>query len=217
MTRDEYEARWLEALREDADDTVDLLSSERQGETERRTCAAFLRCAGIEFEPAQLISSKTEPPDVLFGLARFEIALVLPTRKMHEEWKAIARRRREAKTISDLLEPYRAPETLTRQQVIDLVMPMADKKARRYCARGVSCADLDLLLYVNQSVVMDVNSPGPSYDLLVQQGWRSLSILIPPHSYVVFAGDKAPACIFGHVAKPTAAWTAHGLAGLFDI
>jgi len=75
VTHDDYEAQWLDALRADAEDTVDLLSSRRKQERERRTCAAFLRCAGIAFEPGQVIASVTEPPDVIFDQARFGIAI----------------------------------------------------------------------------------------------------------------------------------------------
>ncbi len=243
MTHDEFEVLWLDALRVDADDTVNLLGNPRTHERERRTCAAFLRCAGIEFTPDQVIASTTEPPDVLFGLvlfglvlfglvlfglvlfglvlfglARFEIAIVLPQqRKMQDEWAATAKRRARAQNIKDLIEPYHPPETLTRQQVVDLIMPMADKKARKYSARGVPCAELDLLLYVNQNLALNAGSPNPPCTALVCQGWRSVSLLIPPHSYVVLADNAAPEFIFRSAEKPTAAWTRPGQIGMFDI
>lgn len=91
MTLDEFEALWLDALRAEADDIINLLANPRKQERERRTCAAFLRCAGIAFEPNQVTASTTEPPDVLFGRARFEIAIVLPQqRRMKDEWRNTA-------------------------------------------------------------------------------------------------------------------------------
>ena len=213
MTHDEEEALWLGALRADSDDTVDLLSSRRKQERERRTCAAFLRCAGIEFEPGQVIASNTEPPDVLFESARFEIAIVMPQRKMHGEWKATARRRAEAQEINELIEPYYPPERLGRQQLIELILPTANSKVQKYGANGTR--DLDLLLYINQNVVLDVKSPNPRCDEFAAQGWRSVSVLVPPHSYVAFARATSPEFIFRKLGKPSAAWTRPD--GLFDI
>lgn len=77
MTHEEFEALWLESLSDQAADTVDLLGNARKQEREKRTCAAFLRCAGINFNADLIISSTTEPPDVLFNSAHFEITIVL--------------------------------------------------------------------------------------------------------------------------------------------
>jgi hypothetical protein len=213
MTHDEYEALWLDALRADAEDTVDLLSSRRKQERERRTCAAFLRCAGIAFEPDQVVASSTEPPDVIFDQARFEIAIVMPRREMHGEWKATARRRADAQGINELIEPYHPPENLSRQQLIDLIVPIANSKAQKYGANGTR--ELDLLLYVNRNAILDVDSPNPRCDELSAQGWRSISILIPPHSYVASARETSPEFICRQVGEPSAAWTRPD--GLFDI
>ena len=51
MTHEEFEKLWLESLRDEAEDTVDLLGNARKQERERRTCAAFLRCAGVPTNP----------------------------------------------------------------------------------------------------------------------------------------------------------------------
>jgi Putative endonuclease, protein of unknown function (DUF1780) len=213
VTHDEEEALWLGALRADSDDTVDLLSSRRKQERERRTCAAFLRCAGIEVEPGQVIASNTEPPDVLFESARFEIAIVMPQRKMHGEWKATARRRAEAQGINELIEPYYPSERLSRQQLIELILPTVNSKAQKYGANGTR--ELDLLLYINQNVVLDVKSPNPRCDEFAAQGWRSVSVLVPPHSYVAFARETSPEFIYQQIGKASAAWTCPD--GLFDI
>lgn len=213
MTHDEYEALWLDALRADAEDTVDLLSNRRKQEQERRTCAAFLRCAGIAFEPGQVIASTTEPPDVLFESARFEVAIVMPQRQMHGEWKATARRRADAQRINDLIEPYHLPENLSRKQLIDLIFPIANSKAQKYGANGTR--ELDLLLYVNRNAVLDVASPNPGCGELAAQGWRSVSILIPLHSYVTLARETSPEFIRRQVGAPRAACTHPD--GLFDI
>ena len=217
MTHAEYEALWLDALREEADDTVNLLSNPRKQERERRTAAAFLRCAGIAFGGDEVISSRTDPPDIVFRSARFEIGLVQNERRVHDEWKETAKRRAQAKSIGELIEPYYAPGTLTRQQVVDLITPTAERKAHNYSARHVPCGDLDMLLYVNRNDLLNVDSPRVTCDALVNHGWRSVSILIPPHSYVVLAQTTAPDFISERVEAPTDSWARPGLVGLFDI
>jgi hypothetical protein len=76
----------FEAIRENALDTVDFLGNARKVERERSVCAAFLRCAGVDFSSDQLLRSAVELPDVTFGDARFEVMLHLPLgRAMHGE------------------------------------------------------------------------------------------------------------------------------------
>jgi Putative endonuclease, protein of unknown function (DUF1780) len=218
VTNEELKALWLDDLREQAADTVGLLSNPRKQERERRTCAAFLRCAGISFTEDGVQASSVEPPDVCFESARFEITMNVD-HEMHREWKERNKRRAEASGIEELLEPYHPPAILSRQQVADLIVEISKKKARKYSARGPLCATLDLLVYINQNVGMNVDSPTPTCDVLLSHGWRSVSILIPPYSYVVLAASGAPGFLLEQVEKPRAAWSSGqlGLSGLFDI
>lgn len=58
------EREYIQCLAEEARDIVDLLSSPSKGEREGMVSAAFLRCLGVEFSPAELILSDNDPPDV---------------------------------------------------------------------------------------------------------------------------------------------------------
>ena len=141
MTHKEFQALCLESLRDEAADTVDLLSSARKQERERRTCAAFLRCAGIDFTTDQIVSSATEPPDVVFNQTLFEITIVLaPGRKIHAEWRSTTARRTSTQRIGDLIEPYAPPEVLTRESIVHLIAPASKVKSERYTARNMGCS-----------------------------------------------------------------------------
>jgi hypothetical protein len=72
-----HEKEFLRRLVEEAEDTVDFLSSARKRERERRVCAAFFRCAGVPFSPSDLKCPERDPPDVLFDTAAFEVKLLL--------------------------------------------------------------------------------------------------------------------------------------------
>lgn len=113
------------------------------------------------------------------------------------------------------MEPYRPPEALTRGQVVDLITPASDAKAQHYSRRGAPCYNLDLLVYVNRNAVLETGSPQPTIDVLLGHRWRSVSALIPPHSYVVHAADDAPLFLRQLAGEPRAEWPK--LFGLFDI
>jgi hypothetical protein len=216
MTHEEFEVLWLKSLRDEAADTVDLLSGARKQERERRTCAAFLRCAGVDFTADQIVSSTTEPPDVVFRQALFEITIVLPpSRRMHAEWKATTVRRTSAQRIENLIEPYAPPEVLTRETLVHLIAPTSGYKSERYSARNMDCARYDLLVYVNQNAVLQPQSPDPNIDAVLRHGWRSLSVLLPPLSYVIFATSEAPMWLRDIAGTPQAA--SPSATGLFDL
>jgi hypothetical protein len=216
MTHEEYEELWLESLRAEAADTIGLLSNARKQERERRTCAAFLRCAGVNFTADQILSSTTEPPDVVFGQVLFEITMVLPPgRRMHAEWRATTARRANARQIDDLIEPYAPPEVLTREALVQRVAPASSDKAELYSARNLSCSNYDLLVYVNQNAVLQAESPNPNIDAILRHAWRSVSVLLPPCSYVVYATPEAPQWLRDIAGAPTVA-TPYA-SGLFDL
>jgi len=218
MTNDEYEVEWVENLRAQAANTVDLLGNARRKELERRTCAAFLRCAGISFETGDLQASEDEPPDVLFRSACFEVTVVYDKgRTMHQDWKVALKRRSRARKIEELFDPYHPPETKNRQAIVDSVIEASQKKVDKYIARGRARSDLELLVYVNQNVVMDGTTPKPACNALTDHGWRTVSILVPPQSYVVLAGDEAPKFLVDQLDIVKASWPELSGIGLFEI
>ena len=214
--KDEEIETWLCDLREQAADTVDLLNNQRKQEREKKTCASFLRCAGVPFTFDQIQASDVEPPDVCFGAARLEITLSV-SHQMHREWKERLKHRAGATKIEELMEPYRPPEGLSRQQTVDLAIAEATKKEPKYNARGSLCEMLDLLVYINGNVELNVGTPAPNVDVLAGQGWRSVSILIPPYSYVVLAKAGAPDFLLERVGEPRADWPNRHQIGLWEI
>jgi hypothetical protein len=115
---------YLRRLAHEANDTVSLLSDSRKPEKERRVCAAFLRCVGVSFAANDLVSvSKAEePPDVQFRDAAFEVKVEYGNEKVHEKWKSRARRRREAKTMNDVLESPQKAEAWSAAQMLECVI-----------------------------------------------------------------------------------------------
>lgn len=188
MTEREY----IQRLADDAHDTVNLLSSSRKGERERRVCAALLRSLGVGFSPHELTAAESDPPDVIFRDARFEVMIMLDAgRKMHADWKARAEQRDTAKTLEELLEPYHPTAPMTLAEAVDLITADLAQKASHYGSR--MCSGLDALVYVNlRERHLDPESRAEVPAGLRSQGWRSVCFIFPPYSGVLLAAPEAP-------------------------
>lgn len=210
------EAEKLEALLLEYEDTVNFLSEGRKTERERQACAALLRCLGIRFEPEELVPSDTEPPDVLFADARFEVREFLDKeRRRHDEWKQKRDRARKAGSFGDLLEPQSSPRSLTYAEIVSLVTTGLAEKASKY--GKVKCSSLDALAYVNlRDKYLNLGSPIPDVMELIQQGWRSVSLLMPPYGLVLYATDSAPGFL-GTIVGQTKQGGVDWLDGLFEL
>ena len=210
---------WLNDRRRVVRDTVEFLRTSRKPELERCTCKAFLRCAGIRFRSSQVQSSGLEPPDVLFKSARFEVTVIHePGRRIHGEYKDRLAHLENVQDLSETVEPYRPKRTLESAQLIDLLSQAMTKKAEHYKnvrKRPQGCTGLDLLIYINRNVSLG-GKLDRVFDLPVKQGWRSVSVLVPPHSYVLYASTAAPHFLRKRVGKPKAEWRKRFQTGMFD-
>lgn len=192
------EKEYVEKLAEQADDTVDLLSSRRKGERDRIICAAFLRCLGVNFSPEEITLPESDPPDVVFRDARFEV-MIIPDedRKMHAEWKAEASKRHAATRLHDLGETYHPSSPMEPAEVADLLVARLAKKASHYGPK--TCSELDALVYINlQKKHLYPASQIEVPKELRSQGWRSVSFIFSPYSHVVFTTSEAPDILRGY-------------------
>ena len=195
------EKEYVEKLAEQADDTVDLLSSRRKGERERMICAAFLRCLGIEFSPEEITLPESDPPDVVFRDARFEVMIIIDEdRKMHADWKVEANKRHAATRLDDLGAPYHPSSPMEPAKVADRLVAELAKKASHYGPK--TCLDLDALVYINLQKwhlypISQIKVP----EELRSQGWRSVSFIFSPYSHVVFTTSEAPDLLRGYEGR----------------
>lgn len=212
---DRSEREHLDTLAAEAEDTVRFFSNDMKPERERSACAALLRCLGIDFSTEEIESPKIEPPDVIFRTARFEVLEILNAgRKRHDDWKAESHRRKIAKSLDDLAKPYRPPAPLSYGDVAGLVTGSLNRKAERYSRS--ERARLDALVYVNlKNKFLDLDSPHPSFDQLSTQGWRSVSLLMPPYGLVLCAQHSASPFLLNLVGQTKSEWPSPD--GLFDL
>jgi len=188
MTEREY----IQKLASDAHDTVHLLAPGRKREREQRVCAAFLRCLGVDLSPDELTAPASDPPDVAFRDAKFEVMIVLDVgRRMHADWKARASKLDASETMEDLLEPYRPTVPMALAELVDLITAKLAQKASHYGSEV--CSELDALVYVNlRRRHLDPRFRAEVPAGLKSQGWRSVCVLFPPYSLVLLAVPEAP-------------------------
>lgn len=187
----EFETEYLKMLRKHAKDTRAFLRNEAKPERERSVCRAFLRAIGVAFEESEVVAPATEPADVDFRTARFQIREVLdPGRKRGDDWKRKEMKYLEATSLDELMEPYSPPTPVTLPILVPEVIKALSEKSRKY---GAGCSDIDALVYVNlQDQYLAVHSEMPALDELKRQGWRSVVLLFSPYGVILFAKPTAP-------------------------
>src|SRR5208337_1429039 len=69
--------------------TIALFSPSAQADRNILACRGFLRAAGISFDSSELIAPPSDPPDVAFRSAQFEVVESQEAgRRRHDEYKA---------------------------------------------------------------------------------------------------------------------------------
>jgi len=209
------ERMFLERLRKHAAETIRYLSSQLKPERERAVCRAFLRCIGISFVESEIVAPSTEPADVSFREARFQVReLMREGRRRGDEWKLRQVRWNRAKSVADVTEPWVSPTPMQFSELIDTVIKSLEQKSIKY--GQAQCLDIDALVYVNLTATrfLDLSTtPGKLSDLEAQ-GWRSVSILFPPYGLVVHTRDGAPSFLWLQTGKMKNEWS--NLDDLFD-
>lgn len=185
------ETEYLENLRKHASDTRVFLGNKAKPERERSVCRAFLRAIGVAFEEHELRAPTTEPADVAFRTARFQVREILEqNRRRGDDWKEKEKKYSEATSLDELLEPYSPPTSVNLEMLVPEIVTALSEKAQRY---GAGCKDIDALVYINlQDQFLAPDSDLPKIDQLKSQGWRSVSFVFPPYGVILFATSSAP-------------------------
>lgn len=184
--------KYIENLLARSKETLSILSNREKAKRERMVGAAFLRCLGVPFSLDDIKSPQNDPPDIIFQDAKFEVRDLLDEgRRRGDEYKERHKTLTEATSIEDTLLLYKSPTPISYKKIFELVTAALSKKALRY--GKVGCSNLDALVYVNlQNRFLNPNSNISNFNILVSQGWRSVSFVNPPYSHVIFAHENAP-------------------------
>lgn len=187
---------YLNSIRGGLKESVAFFASQDKFICESWVVTNFLTNMSVPFAESDLVRG-SDPPDVVFFNARFEVKEILDKdRKRHTEYKMALARANVATDPAELLEEY-SPKDISAQEVFALAYSVAENLATWKYPHEVR-KNLDLLFYVNLKDVMRlIEMPLPDVKPLAVLGYRSVSFLEGHRSCVLYADPNAP--VFLHV------------------
>ena len=185
---------YLRLLTSQSEQANAFLSNARKWERERWVCQRLLQGLNIAYHTEDFTQASQEPPDVLFGEARFEVFFVLDEgRRLNDEWREELQRRRSAYSLSQLVRREARPKRIPASKLLQRLGPTLHKKAKNYQERDIDLGQLDIVAFSSlKREVLDLNSHFPPPTEYLRQGWRSLSLVGPTFARVLFAQPDAP-------------------------
>lgn len=197
----EADEEFLEALRRGLRESVAFWSPDKKLEREIYTVRTLLRHLDVEHDEAEIKSEPSEPPDMNFRDARFEIKEMLDhDRRRHDEYRKKLKKAMCAKSPRELMEQY-TPKDLTFREIGDRVVHILQGASTHYAPKAIE--QLDLLIYVNLlRRIVDLESPVPDPSDFSKFGWRSISVVRSSVACVFYARADAPQFLRSHVGKP---------------
>ena len=155
---------------------------------------------GAEFSNYEISPSPTEPPDVLFREARFEVKEIMDEgRKRHDEVKKSLQQAIQAKKPEDLIESY-SPRDIAFTEIYPIVKTRSQRLTSKYSADIRKT--IDLLYYVNlEDVHGYISQPLPDMADLVLLGFRSISFVLGRHAGILTANSDAPILLTGYTPR----------------
>lgn len=184
---------YLHLLTQQAEQANAFLSNARKWERERWVCQRLLQGLNVPNRLDEFSRAAPEPPDMQFRDANFEVFFVLDEgRRLNDEWRAEAERRRGAFSLSQLVRREVRPRRIGADELLQRLAPTLRKKAHNYGERGIDLGELDLLAFASlKRSSLDLNSHFPPPSEFLRQGWRSLSLVGPNFVRVLFAHADA--------------------------
>ncbi len=186
-----YKQRFLEDLQYGLEHSVNYFADENKQTRESWIVHEFLSNLELPFLETEIITSPSDPPDVIFRDALFEIKEILDHgRRRHQEFKEQLIRSFTVEDPADLLSPCVLIYDLTPQDIIQLIEEKLKQLEKKY-APAVRFK-LDLLFYINWIHHTLKIERMPDLNGLEKFGWRSITALFGWASIIYYASDAAP-------------------------
>jgi hypothetical protein len=197
------EREYLEALRRHSAETRRLFSNAQKAEREKMVCRAFLRCMGVGFSEDEITVGASEPTDIAFRGAAFQITEVLDEgRRRSLEHKELEIKYQIARSARDVMEPWRDPAPMEFPEMAGVTAKRLEEKFAKLGQQG--CRGIDALVYIDllKPVVRYLHPAAfietEDANTMRAHGWRSVSVLMVPYATVLFAAETAPSFLRHH-------------------
>jgi len=195
-----------------------LHSNSGQTERERRTVCAFLRSIGTDFSVNEIKPKPEEndPVDVEFRNAHFQVTDLLGDRKPGLIWQERERKWENAVSVSDVEEPWTWSQPISYDAISEKIVTHLKQKATHYAAQ--TCATVDALVLVAlepKRHLWPLDAVSDHHNHLVEQGWRSVSMVFEPYGCILAACGSAPEFLQSRRGQILRKWKEPD--GLFDL
>lgn len=190
ILQDFKEVEYVENLKLHYERTIPLIESQEW--CEKTVVGEFLTRLKLDFleEELRYVPQKSQPPDIKFRDANFEVTSLLINRKPHKEAKDRLATLEEAKSLGDTLIQMEWPHKITFAKINELVLLELKKKESKYPLSDRNY--LDILINIRESFFPDLDSPFQNLNNIISERWRSVSILISSYAIVLYASSSAP-------------------------
>jgi len=182
--------------------TIALFSPSGQADRNILACRGFLCAAGISFDPSELIAPPSDPPDVTFRSAQFEVVESQEVgRRRHDEYKAKLVRLQAMRCDCELWSEGRLRARLVEAETpLEAALSSLAKKVAHY---GLpTCGGLDALVYFNHGpTTLGPEHVGDYLALSTSSPWRSVSLLVAPYAIVLAANPSAPEFLIERIGQ----------------
>lgn len=199
------ERQYLEALRRHSAAERRLFSNAQKPQREKMVCRALLRSLGVGFCEDEIMVGPSEPIDIAFRNASFQITEVLDDdRRRSEEHKEREIKYQNAHSVRDVMEPWRDRRPMEFPELVSVTAKGLEKKFVKLGNQPGCCKGLDALVHINLwRPIVRYLYPSTFVETddaktMRFHGWRSVSVLMVPCATVLFAAESAPSFLRCH-------------------
>jgi hypothetical protein len=145
-------------------------------------------------------SAVTDPPDVVYKDARFEVKeMISKGRRRHDEYRAAVEKARKATSLAALLEEE-TPCSISLDDLCSLVQESVLPLAAKYGPSKASA--LDLLFYINLTALYEVENLEQAVSIpFDSRGFRSVSLVWGAAAFPIVAASTAPSFLVEKLRK----------------
>lgn len=194
MEENEIIEQTIKQIRE----SISFFSNPNKSKREIWVLREFLKNLNIDFQDNELRAVDSDPPDLIFRDASFEIKEIdEKNRKRHDEYNQELKEASSARNLKDLSsKPYKF-KNIKMQEIVDRV----NNKLKEIDYSLDFCKNTNILFYINYSITAERFYQIPEEDIWLQ--WCSISIVTNNNfSYVFCANEKAPEFLRFHKGFP---------------
>ena len=167
--------------------SISFFSNPNKLKRETWVITEFLKNLGIDFQKDELKSTSSDPPDIIFRNAAFEIKEIdEEKRRRHDEYKQKLEIAKSATNLKDLMRPYKFKE-ITLQEVVNRI----NRKLEKLTYSPDFCKKTNLLFYTNYSLIGEHGYTIAKKEVWTK--WQSVSTVANNNiSCVLLVANNAP-------------------------